>query len=250
MRLTLLTIPLEIRRKIFKNLHEAEHTILIAPRVPAHGPLRPLQLTCKKTNDEVKTWSTTHPSLVDSNFGLIDPSLTTFKMCFSSKVKGRLAQECGILLHNEPRDRKVVQRIFKPYCNSRDLARLAIWKRAMDIAGTNDSIRIGDVMSMVMHWMMHGADFEATPELKQQGRDAAQRLYCLSFFIPNQTYLNTADGSYDKTVLHEDQGLFFKSLSVEDRAKFCVSENWDTHELHQRCWESADGMPASCFVGS
>ncbi|KAH6715884.1 hypothetical protein BKA61DRAFT_573737 [Leptodontidium sp. MPI-SDFR-AT-0119] len=240
MQPTLLALPLEIRHKIFRELSEAKHTILIAPRVPAHGPLRNLQLTCKQINTEVKFWSTIYPNLVDTHFSLLDFSLTIFKIGFSNKKASLKGFQSSIMPYPGLRNRrKAAQRVFRPNCSSRDLMRLAVWKLAMDIAGTNDWNRVGDVIYSATKYMERLADLPTTPELSQIGRETAQRFCSSSILSVEQAYDNFITGTYDMTVLDQDEALVFQSFSARVKDRFwrlAVLPHWDIFSCISNFW--------------
>ncbi|KAL5331905.1 hypothetical protein ACEPPN_001445 [Leptodophora sp. 'Broadleaf-Isolate-01'] len=251
MQPTLLALPLEIRHKIFRELSEAKHTILIAPRVPAHGPLRNLQLTCKQINTEVKFWSTIYPNLVDTHFSLLDFSLTIFKIGFSNKKASLKGFQSSIMPYPGLRNRrKAAQRVFRPNCSSRDLMRLAVWKLAMDIAGTNDWNRVGDVIYSATKYMERLADLPTTPELSQIGRETAQRFCSSSILSVEQAYDNFITGTYDMTVLDQDEALVFQSFSARVKDRFwrlAVLPHWDIFSCISNCGGNIEHMSASCY---
>lgn len=52
-----------------------------------------------------------------------------------------------------------------------------------------------------------------------------------------------AERAFDQTVLCEHSGMFFRGLMMGEREKYCVSQEWDIHEKHQRFWDEVGEIP-------
>ncbi|KAK0111957.1 hypothetical protein ONS96_001220 [Cadophora gregata f. sp. sojae] len=122
--LTLLTIPLEIRYKIFDTIANGTHTITIAPNLHIYSPLIGLTFTHPQLEHEIAQWRKcyTRPA-IHPVFGDFNPTHTTFKITFRS---------------NERR----VTRIYEPEDAKSKMLNLELWKRAMDLVGTNKQFEV------------------------------------------------------------------------------------------------------------
>ncbi|KAH7386401.1 hypothetical protein BKA64DRAFT_711629 [Cadophora sp. MPI-SDFR-AT-0126] len=121
---TLLTIPLEIRFKIFTAIASGTHTITIAPNLHIYSPLTGLTYTHPQLEEEIAEWRKcyTRPA-IHPVFSDFDPAHTTFRITFRS---------------NERR----ITRIYDPTEAKTKMLNLELWKRAMDLVGTNKQFEV------------------------------------------------------------------------------------------------------------
>ncbi|KAG4441510.1 hypothetical protein IFR05_003037 [Cadophora sp. M221] len=197
----------------------------IAPEKSAYGPLRALQLACKQINAEVKSWSIIYPNIVDTPFGLLDVSLTIFTIVFSNKRAMKPSEILSMPL-GDLRNRKMIQVTFKPNCSSRDLLRLAVWKRAMEIAGTIDLNWVEDVIYSTAKDMKRLAGRQVTPELRRNGRKAARRFYFLGILSQDEAYYSVVTRVYNIYIPREDKVLVFQSFSERVKNRFRYLAEW------------------------
>ncbi|KAH9209503.1 hypothetical protein DL95DRAFT_413852 [Leptodontidium sp. 2 PMI_412] len=154
--LNLLTIPLEIRFKIFSAIAHGTHTITIAPGRHIYSPLTGLIHSHLQLENEIAEWRKcyTRPA-IHLVFGEFNPALTTFKITFRSK----------------PRK---VTRVYEPAEAQKKILTLELWKRAMDMAETNKQFVVNQVISYLaeklwkwkpeMGWKKHTPEFRLMQE--------------------------------------------------------------------------------------
>ncbi|PVH77706.1 hypothetical protein DL98DRAFT_534474 [Cadophora sp. DSE1049] len=125
----LLTIPLEIRFKIFTALAKGTHTITIAPNLHIYSPLTGLTYAHPQFEDEIAEWRKCYPRpAIHRVFGDFDPSFTTFKITFRSNEQS-------------------VTRIYEPTEAKTKMLNLELWKRAVDMVGTNKQYEVNMAIS-------------------------------------------------------------------------------------------------------
>ena len=115
----LLTIPLELRFKIFSSIANGSHTITIAPNFHLYSPLTGLIDTHIHLELEIAAWRKcfARPA-IHPVFGEFVPSLTTFRISFRTQEKRKT-------------------RVYKPEEAQEMILNLELWKRAMDMARTD-----------------------------------------------------------------------------------------------------------------
>jgi hypothetical protein len=143
--LLLTRVPPEVRYNIFDKLLNSHHTILISPNNKQRGVLKPLVQVCKQLRDDVQKWlmgKKESAIIISPTFGVFNDEVTTFKMCW--------VDDSSLLFQTEFYARKdgycTLQRCYIPRHSARDLERLEMWQRAMDLEGTNHRSRINSVL--------------------------------------------------------------------------------------------------------
>jgi len=205
---TLLTIPLELRFRIYDQLLNTHHTILISPNGTKRGILKPLVLTCTQIHLEIPKWlkGQKHAHIIRSpTFGVFNDSLTTFKLswlnhCSSARVpRGMIS----IHLYTDTR----YQRCYTPNHPARDIERLEMWQRAMDITGSDRRDKIN--LTLVGNEM-----FREYGVLEDFGK------------------LLSCQGE-DWKVLDERR---FENGGLPKQGQIVWSKGWESHGVHQEYW--------------
>ncbi|KAL2065766.1 hypothetical protein VTL71DRAFT_3436 [Oculimacula yallundae] len=122
--LTLLTIPLEIRFKIFSIIAHGPHTITIAPNFHIYSPLTGLIHSHPQLEEEIVQWRNAFDRpAIHPVFGDFDPAFTSFKITFRS---------------NEQK----ITRVYEPEVAREKILTLELWKRSMDMMGTDKQFEV------------------------------------------------------------------------------------------------------------
>ncbi|KAG4441509.1 hypothetical protein IFR05_003036 [Cadophora sp. M221] len=127
--LNLLTIPLEIRFKIFSAIANGTHTITIAPQHHIYSPLTGLIHSHLQLEIEIAKWRKCYSRpAIHLVFGEFNPALTTFKIAFRSKEQR-------------------ITRVYEPKEAQKKILTLELWKRALDMAETNKQFEVNQVIA-------------------------------------------------------------------------------------------------------
>ncbi|KAE9370720.1 hypothetical protein N431DRAFT_492765 [Stipitochalara longipes BDJ] len=132
--LFLTRFPLELRFKVFDELLNTHHIIIISPNGKQRGVLRPLAQVCKEIRGDIQKWleGKKEACIIRSlTFGVFNNEVTTFKMCWVDN------HFCYVSRDNARTGLCTLQRCYHPGHPTRDLKRLEIWQRAIDIGKSN-----------------------------------------------------------------------------------------------------------------
>jgi hypothetical protein len=152
---TFLTLPLEIRYRIYDQLLNSPHIIIISPNGTKRGVLKPVVRVCKQVREEVQKWlegqkeSTIIHSLL---FGIFNDKCTTFKISWAIDDTF-CSYDLGILTGSR------FQRCYIPGHPARDLGRLEMWQKAMDLMGSDRLMEINRTLTA------HPAFFDSMDDL-------------------------------------------------------------------------------------
>ncbi|PMD54163.1 uncharacterized protein K444DRAFT_699879 [Hyaloscypha bicolor E] len=138
-------IPPEVRYDIFDRLLNSHHIILITPNSKQRGVLKPLVQVCKQLRDDMQKWlmgKKESAIIISPTFGVFKNEVTTFKMCWVDEFS--LLFQKGLYVRKD--GSCTLQRCYIPRHPARDLERLEMWQRAMDLEGTNRRSRINSVL--------------------------------------------------------------------------------------------------------
>lgn len=78
-------------------------------------------------------------------------------MCYSKRSEVNETCDRSAAMHTHLTHRKMFQRGLKPHCSTRNLVKMAIWKRAMDVGGPIEKEDIDAVITRATREMKRRA---------------------------------------------------------------------------------------------
>jgi hypothetical protein len=152
-------LNIDTRFLIYDALADSEQTMIINPRNHGyHSILDRLARTCYQITSEMALWKKSRPDLYYSSiFGLFNPSLTTFRLCWKS---GRSYRDPRIVKWQRVYD---CASIKKDLFEEGVLDRLEKWQEAMDVTGSSHQREINDYQWRFTRPKFEGPDPEGEP---------------------------------------------------------------------------------------